>query len=552
MASGDSHQWGFHQYPQPSDHGATQAGGYLGHSFQRDGDDGGGSNANTNSSFGLAHQWQTPQDNQFMQQNGFSYQPQGQAFSAQQFPAGTSLTQTHQHPQAFSSTMSLEGPKDLPWDYSFGFETTQLAGLAEDGGSYGGVPNNSHFSHAVPNTIAGQQPQHHQRQQPQQNTQQPHHQAQQAQHLQQQHPTQQHPHPHQHQHQHQLNAGHPSSQVYTPGQVAGYGRNVQQPQPQAMAQSMNSRPAIEFQQSVTSQHHQQQQQPNPLQAGSRQNPQLQSLNQPQQISRVGTPQSMTPVNEARQSPFTGRAVPPMPMQQQGNHNQFPVPDTRGSPAVPFSLPQQTTTANSSANVPNNPTTQSRFMAPQLVAPQRPSQSPGPQLNTLALPNTMSRGQTDKQLMFQHAVQSNAKPNSQLASQPRVGTSTTTATTAWQEQQPRPGVEQPRVIGKDENAIPFCGSRYVGFGFAIPVQMNPDADENQTICDVTDPSEYAGLSFGDFFPSANGQPRILASQILQNWASALVQGDLAGQTEQERRLRQHFGQYSTVQVSSFAN
>lgn len=544
MASGDNHQWGFHQYPQPSDHGAVQ-GGYLGHSFQRDGDDGSGSNANTNS-FGLAHQWQTSQDNQFMQQNGFSYQPQGQAFSAQQFPAGSSHTQTHQHPQAFSGTMSLEGPKELSWDYSFAFETNQLTGLGEDGGSYGGVPNASHFSHAVPNTIAGQQPQHHQRQQPQQTPQQPHHQAQQPQQLPQQ---QQHPHPHQHQH--QLNAGHPSGQVYTPGQVAGYGRNMQQPQPQSMAQSMSSRQTVEFQQSVASQHQQQQQQqpvvaqhqhqqPNPLQVGSRPNPQLQSLNQPQQISRVGTPQSMTSVNQARQSPFSGRAVPPMPMQQQGSHNQFPIQDTHSSPAVPFSVPQQTSMASTSANIPNNPTTQSRFMPPQLVAPQRPSQSPVTQTNAPALPNTMSKCQTDNQLMFQHALQSNAKPNSQLVSQHRVSTPTTAPTTAWLEQQ-WPGLEQPQVSRKDENAIPVCGSRYVSLGFMDPVQIDPDADENQTIHDVADPSEYAGLSFGNLFPSANGQPRILANQILQNWASALVQDDSAGQIEQERRLRQHFGE-----------
>lgn len=139
-------------------------------------------------------------------------------------------------------------------------------------------------------------------------------------------------------------------------------------------------------------------------------------------------------------------------------------------------------------------------------------------------------------MLQHAMQSNAKPNSQLV---RLNTPTTTPTTAWQEQQ-RPGLEQPQVSRKDDNAIPVCGSRYVSLGFMVPVQIDPDADENQTTHDVIDPSEYTGLSFGNLFPSTNGQPRILASQILQNWASALVQGDSAGQIEQERRLRQHFG------------
>lgn len=582
MASGDNHQWGFSTYPQTSEHSAVQ-GDYLGHSFQRDGDD--GSNINTNS-FGLAHQWQTSQDSQFMQQNGFSYQPQSQAFPGQQYSNGSSHVQTPQHPQAFSSSMSLESSSDMSWDYGFGFETNALAGLGEDGGSFAnqlpaasnpnGVPNTSSFPQAMSNTIAGQQPQHRQRQQPQQVAQQPQQQAQQPQHYQQQQlPRQQHQqaqqaqhlhqqqlsqqqqhaqHPHPHQQQHQLNAGHPSGQVYASAQVAGFGRNMQQSQAQSMAQTMSSRSVVgEFQQSVASQqqqnqpavpqhqHPHQHQHPNPLQSGARQTPQLQSLNQPQQISRVGTPQSMTPVNQARQSPFSSRAIPPMPMQQQGSHNQFSGQDARGSPAVPFSVPQQTSMASTSANISNNPTTQSRFMPSQLVASQRPSRSPVPPANSPALPNTVSRGQKDtNQPIYQPMMQSNAMSNSQVGNQPRTSTPLTAAA-AWPEQQ-RPGVEQPRVSRVDENAIPACGSRYVSLAFAAPLPIDPDTEEYQTIRDVIDPSEYAGLSFGNLFPPVNGQSRILATQIVQNWASALIQGDLAGQVEQEQRLRQHFGKH----------
>lgn len=582
MASGDNHQWGFSAYPQASEHGAVQR-DYLGHPFQRDGDDGG--NINTNS-FGLAHQWQTPQDNQFMQQNGFSFQPQSQNFPAQQYSNGSSHTQASQHPQAFSSSISLEGPSEISWDYGFGFETNPLAGLGEDGGSFAnqlpaasnanGVPSTSPYSQAMPDTMSGQQtrqiPQQPQQpaqksqqyQQQQQQPHQPHQQHQQAQqaqqppqpqHLHHQQLPQQHPHPHQQQH--QLNAGHTSAQVYAPAQVAGFGRNMQQSQAQSMAQTRSSRPvAGEFSHSVASQQQQHQptvpqqqhQQPNPLQAGARQNHQLQSLNQPQQISRVGTPQSMTPINQASQSPFSGRVIPPMPMQQQqGSQNQFPGHDARGGPAVPFSVPQQTSMTSTSANISNNPTTQSRFMPSQLVTSQRPLQSPVPQANPSALPNTIPRGQQDSNYpTYQPMMPSNVMSNSQLGNQSRTGTPLNVAA-AWAEQQ-RPGIQQPRVSRVDENAIPVCGSRYVSFAFTAPLQIDPDLNEYQTVRDVIDPSEYAGPSVGNLFPSVNGQTRILAAQIFQDWASALVQGDLTGQVEQEKRLRQHFGKHPRSESS----
>lgn len=497
------------------------------------------------------------------QQNGFSYQPQTQAFPAQhqQFATGSSHTQTHQHPQAFSGSMSLEGPSDISWDYGFGFETNPLTTIGEDGGAYGNqlpaasnpnrIPNPSAFQ-AMSNTIPAQQAQQAQqqrRQQQQQQAQQPqhHHHQQLPQQQQQQHP--QHP-QHPHQHQHQLNASHPSGQVYASGQGAGFGRNMQQSQPQGIAQAISSKPVMDFQQSMANQHQQHQpvipqhqhQQSNPLQAGARQNPQLQSLSQTQQISRVGTPQSMAAVNQSRQSPFNGRTVTPIPMQQHGSHIQFPIQDTRGSAATPFSVPQQTSVINTSANLSNISTTQSRFMPSQVVAPQQPPQSPVPQTSAMASMNTIPRGQKDNQAAFQPVMQSNAVPNNQ----PRVSTPMATAP-AWQEQH-RPGPEQPRVVKLDEKDVPICGSRHVGLAFTAPMEVDPDADENQTIHDVSDPSEYAGLSFGSLFPSLNGQPRILASQILQNWASALIQGDLAGQAAQEQRLRQHFGKHQWPKCS----
>lgn len=492
-----------------------------------------------------------------MQQNGFSYQPQGQAYSAQQFSAGNSHTQTHQHPQTFSGSMSLETPSDMSWDYGFGFEANPLANLGEHGGSYGNqlpaasnssnVPNTPPFPQGMPNTVSGQQPQHLQRQQSQQNLQQPHQHTQQAQQPQhhQQLPQQQPQHPHQH----QLNASHPSGQMYRSDPVAGYGRNLRQPQ--SMAQT------IGFPQPVSNQQHQHQQPHNSLQAGGRPNSQLQSLNQPQQISRVGTPQSVTPVNLPRQTPFSGRTATPMSMQQmqqqqqspppppqqqqqqsQVNHHQYSLQDTRGSPAVSFPAPQQTSMANITANISNNPTTQSRFMPAQQVALQQPSQSPIPQANTPALPNVIPGSQKENQLMFQPGVSVSVVSTGQPVSQPRTSTPKAVAT-AWQERN-GPGFEQPRISREDKNAIPVCGSRFVSFAFTVPVPIDPDADANQTILDIADPSEYAGLSFGNLFPSSNGQPRILATQIMQSWANALLKGDLPGQIEQEQRLRQHFG------------
>ncbi|KAI3393792.1 hypothetical protein diail_3613 [Diaporthe ilicicola] len=532
MANGDSHQpWGYSHFnqngPEPgqgtfvnSGFGAPAGGGMDDNPF----------------SVTHAHQWQ-PQDSHYLHENAYpSYQSQhhpqhqpqhqpqaqgqGQAYQVQSFPGPNSHIQTHQHPQTYShaAPISLDGQQELTWDYDFSFEQNPLTNI-----SYGsGLQHGSHanglsgtFPQEMPSTLVPQ---------------------------------------------HQYLAEPSSGRIYSPSQqVSSNARSPQQPPPQPVAQQMNQRHTMEYQQPSMSQQHLQQQQQqqqqqhhqqkpqhqqqtatnqhqqaNPLQNGSAQPSQPQTMNFQQQAPRVGTPQSLGTSTQLRQSPFTGPQVPSVPVQQV----QFGIQNGRGSPAVPFSAPQQMSASKAQPNLSNPPTTQSRFIPPQGMPPQtmpapRPTASPVPMNNTVALQSIKPKVQ---QTMQQYA--NPVQPNAQPALQPRASVSTQSLATF---QQATVGVlAPPRVMRRDDNAISSARSRYVGFSLAPPADLESDAEEETPIGDLRDPDEITGGPLDLRFPAQNSLVLPLASSIIQEWSKAMEKDDSTRQNDQEQRLKQYFG------------
>lgn len=504
-SGGDHQQWGYSHFNQ-SGQATGQTGNFMNQGFAGDGDN----DINTNA-FAIPQQWE-PQDNQFLHDNNFSsFQPQSSGYPVQHFSGNNSHVQGHQHPQSYSAPISMEGPSDMNWDYDFGFDENALTGMADGGIPYtnslqqgsnaNGLTSSSSFPQDMSNAMPAQQ---------------------------------------------QFATDPSSGNLYASSQTSAYGRNTQQSPPQAMAQPISQRQVIDYQQpqSAVTQHHQsaghqhqhpalpQNLQSNLLQAGSQQPNHLQSINHLQQTSRIGTPQSGTPTAQPRQSPFNGRNVPPLSMQQQG---PLSTPDAQGSPAMPFSAPQQTNAQTNvlkaSPGLSNAQTTQSRFVPQQIVPAQRPSHSPIPPASNTALPNVMPKAQQQNmQPNFQTSVQSHIQPNSQ----PK--TNMPIASAAPPAQPIVRGLAPPRVLRYD-NHNSTMGSRFIGFtaATALPVSGNP-------IDEIPDPSQVTGDSFGRFLPPGpGGQIRILAFEALRHWTKAVEQDDVAGQNEWEQRLRNFLGE-----------
>lgn len=506
MASGGNHQqWGYSHFNQPGQ-ATGQTGNFMNQGFASDGDN----DMNTNA-FAIPQQWQ-PQDNHFLHDNSFSaFPPQSSGYQGQHFPGNNSHAPGHQHPQSYSAPISMDGPSDMNWDYDFGFDTNSLSGIGDGGMSYAnslqqspnanGLPSSSSFPQDMANTMPAQQ---------------------------------------------QFATDPSSGNLYASGQTSAYARNTQQSPPQAITQPISQRQIMDYQQPqpAVTQHHQptghqhqhpalpQHHQSNPLQAGSQQPNQLQKMNHLQQASRIGTPQSSTPTAQSRQSPFNGRNIPPLSMQQQG---QLSAPDGRGSPAMPFSAPQQTNAQpnvlKASPGLSHAQTTQSRFVPQQMMPAQRPSHSPIPPASTAALSNVMPKVQPQNlQSNFQTSVQLNVQPNTQ----PKMNVSLASAASS---QQPiARSLAPPRVL-RHEDRNSAMGSRFVGFAAttALPVGGN-------TIDEIPDPSQVSGEPFGRFLPPGpGGQIRILAFEALHHWTKAVEQDDVAGQNEWEQRLRNFLGE-----------
>lgn len=84
------------------------------------------------------------------------------------------------------------------------------------------------------------------------------------------------------------------------------------------------------------------------------------------------------------------------------------------------------------------------------------------------------------------------------------------------------------------------SRYIGFTFAPPADLEDGPEQETPIDDLRDPEEIIGGPIDYRFPALGNILRPLASSIIQEWSRAVDKDDSAGQNDQEQRLRQHFG------------
>ncbi|POS74916.1 hypothetical protein DHEL01_v206694 [Diaporthe helianthi] len=264
----------------------------------------------------------------------------------------------------------------------------------------------------------------------------------------------------------------------------------------------------------------------------------------QQAPRVGTPQS---IGTLRQSPFNGHPVAPVPMPQ----GQIGVQHGRASPAVPFSPPQQMNASQPQSNLANPPTTQSRLMpqqaniqqamSSQTMGAPRPAASPLPVNNASPLQNIKPKGQQTMQQYVQ-PIQPNAQPTAQPTAQPFVQprTDMPIQSPASFQQATVVGLAPPRVIRRDDNAIPNVRSRYVGFSLAPQAELHDVSEQEMPIGDIRDPDEITGRPIDQLFPTQSNLIRPLASSIMQEWSKAVDKDDVAGQNDQGQRLKQHFG------------
>lgn len=563
MASGDNHQqWAYPHFTQPGQ-ATGQAGNFINQGFGGDGDN----EINTNA-FAIPQQWQS-QDNHFLHDNGFSsFQPQSSTYSVQHFPENNAHIQSHQHPQTFTTPISMDGPSEISWEYDFGFDSNPLTGMSNGGISYGtagglqqspnanGMPSASSFPQGMSNNMPGQQQQQ------------------------------------------QFTGGSSSGNMYTPNQVAAFGQNTHQSPPQPIAQPRGQRQVMDYQQptmnhqpqSQPQQHHQaqhqqpssqhsqppsqhqhpsnqhrhppnqhqhppaqhhhpvvqhqhapaQHQRPNPLQAASHQPNQLQqNINHVQPAPRIGTPQSADHAAQPRQPPFHGRNVPPFSMQQQAQ--QISTPDGRGSPAIPFSTPQQIHAqppngSKASPTAATAQTTQSRFVPQQMVPMQRPSQGPAPSTSNTAVPNVMQMLNNQQQNM-----QPNLHNSGQLTVLPNVQPKANVQMTS-----PSPshqpvarGLAPPRILHEDRNSP--MGSRHVAFSPAHILAAGDDPESNSTIDEIPDPAQVQAQSLGRFLTlGPSGQARTLAFEALGHWTRAVEQDNVAVQNEWEQRLKKYLG------------
>lgn len=545
MATGDNHQqWGFSHYPQQGQD-PGQAGNFVNQGFGESGND----------AFSIAQQWQA-HDNQFLNEPDFSaYQSQGSAYpvqqSAQHFPGSNAHAQSHQHPQTYTAPLAMNGAQDMSWDYGFGFENNHLRGaLGGEDTPYASGLQQSHNPSGLSSTRSFPQ----------------------AQELANNVPSQP-----------PFGADAAANHTFTPSQTPMYGRTVQQSPPQTMAQPLqHQRQLVDYQQQPVNQQHQpspaQQQQPavsqhhqpgmsqhapaisHPhgsampsqhqqlLQGSSQQQQQqqLQSINHPPQASRIGTPQSHSATSTAqpRQSPFNGRGVPPLSMQQQAQLSAQP---GRSSPAMPFSAPQQSnvqiSAPKASPSLSNAQTTQSRFVPQHMVPAQQFAPSPTPPTNNGAALNNTPNSQPQN---MQPSLRGGSQTMQHAQQSFQVNLNMPIAAAAPPQELDADGIAGPRILRRDDKAIPSCGSRYIGFTLVPSLPIGDDSEANRTIDEFPDPASTTEAPFANLFPEQpNGQRRVFATDLVREWTQAVDQGDVASQNALEVRLRQQLGKLRPV-------
>lgn len=233
--------------------------------------------------------------------------------------------------------------------------------------------------------------------------------------------------------------------------------------------------------------------------------------------------------------------------QQGH---FGVPNGRASPAVPFSAPQQLNASKAQPTLSNPPTTQSRFMPQQGMPSQtmpapRPMASPLPVNDPSQLQNIKPKAQQAMQQYVQ-PIQPNTQPAAQPNTQPIVQpivqqrADVPTQSPASFQQATIGGLAPPRVIRRDDKAIPSVRSRYVGFSLVPHAELDDGLGQETPIGDIKDPDEITGRPLDHLFPAQSNLLRPLACSIIQEWSKAVDKDDNAGQNNQVQRLKQHFG------------
>lgn len=551
MASGDNHhQWGYPNYPQ---HGQDtgQAAEFVHQPFFSDGSD-------MNTSFAMPQQWQQ-QENQFIQEPNFSsYQSHGTSYPAQQFSGNNAHLQSHQHPSTYSTQMPLEGHSEMTWEPEFHFNENSLATMADNGISYAssvqqgtnanGMASVSTFPpQGMPTTT-----------------------------------------------QQQFGTGHPSGNLYTQNQGATYTGSTQQSPPAPVAQPVTQRQhPIEYQQQMrtiqqdpkmSANHHQhpqqminqQQKQPpsmsqqqRPVMPQQKQQPGMPQHQQstvnlhqhptvnhlPQSVSlhantppvqaqsaghfsqdpRIGTPQAGTSSAQPRQSPFNGRNVPPLALQQQvqqvqqssqqSQQVQGSSTDSRSSSAISFTAPQSV--HHASPGVSHAQTVQSRFVPQPAVSVQQPTNISAPTgntgLSTAAVRSVQPIFQTSQQPTFPSSYQSLPAGTAFIHPQP-----------------PARGLMPPRVYWQDNSTRQPVGSGFARFSHASVLPVTKDGEVDSTIEEISEPIQGSEYTLGTWLSGDQNTPRVLARDMLHQWTKAVQSDDVAGQNEWEQRLKKHIG------------
>lgn len=561
MASGDNHQqWAFPQFQQQGQD-AVQTGNF-GDQGYGDGANDAFTIAQQwqaqDNHFSIE-----PEFSSYQAQDGYPVQqqrPPQQQPQVQHFPPASAHAQSHQHPQTFAAPLALDGAQNMSWEgYDFGFgtdstirggagvlgpENPSYSGGVQQGHNANGLSSTSSFPqsvHLTPEVTSQQQfradtPSAHiytstqtpvyarntQQSPPQGPPQAMVQPAHQQRHVMDYNQQQQQQRPMTSLHQQQMSSQH---QQATAQQLQTASQS-----PQPMTANQHQQPLTsQHQQLNKSQHttmpqylqsgapHHQQQTPQQaqsaippqhqpahlLQTSNQQAQQLQAMHHQQHAPRVATPQShqVMPNAQPRQSPFQGRNVPPLSMQQQV---QLPSQQGQTGPTVPFTAQQQggmkTAAHRSSPSLPTAQTTQSRFVPQHMVPAQQATQTPAPPV-------------------YNHQT-------FQQPQEPGVG-----------------ALAPPRLLRRTDQGVPHYASRHVTFALVPSLKIDEDdVEAASTIEELSDPAQSAGPPMSKMFPTHDDQPRVIASDLLREWTKMVDQNDESGQNALEERLQQHLGEF----------
>lgn len=137
------------------------------------------------------------------------------------------------------------------------------------------------------------------------------------------------------------------------------------------------------------------------------------------------------------------------------------------------------------------------------------------------------------------VSNGAQPNMQQNFRQQFNTRTGPVETP---QEPGVGcLVPPRLLAApNEQLVPEFASRHVSVSHVPSVQISNDAEATRTIEELSDPAQTSRQSMDQHFPKHNGQPRVIASDILHQWAEAVDQNKFAEQKALKELLEKHLG------------